>query len=405
MPAGVVIAGGGQAGYQVAASLRSEGHDGAIQLVSGEPGVPYQRPPLSKAFLLGKQTADQIALRPEAFYSQHRIDLLAGERVASIDRAARRVKLASGGELRYETLVLATGARNRDLPVPGAALDGVCYLRTLPESMEIKQRLESASALVVIGGGFIGLEIAASARALGKSVTLMEAQERLMQRAVAPLLSEYYLGLHQSRGVEVILNAAVSEIRGSGGRASEVVLRDGARRAADVVVVGIGILPNLELASDARLAVANGVTVDEYLCTSDPRIHAIGDCAEYPNVFAGGRIRLESVQNAVDHAVTVARAIVGKRAPYTAVPWFWSDQFDARLQMAGLQAGCDLSVTRGVVESGKFSVFHFRGGQLRAVDSINRAGDHIAARKLLAAGALVTPEQAADESVDLKTLR
>jgi 3-phenylpropionate/trans-cinnamate dioxygenase ferredoxin reductase subunit len=384
MPAGVVIAGGGQGGYQTAASLRTEGYAGPITLISDEPGIPYQRPPLSKAFLLGKQTAEKVALRPESFYSQHRIRLLAEERVVSIDRAGRAVKLASGGDLPYETLVLATGARNRELPVVGAGIDGVCYLRTLGESVEIKQRLENAGSVVVVGGGFIGLEIAASARTLGKSVTVIEAQSRLMFRAVAPVLSEYYLELHRSHQVEVILEKVVSEIRGDRGKVSEVVLLDGSRRAADLVVVGIGVVPNLELARDAGLAVANGVSVDEYLCTSDPRIYAIGDCAEHPSAFAGGRVRLESVQNAVDQALSVARAITGKRAPYTAVPWFWSDQFDARLQMAGLPHGTDQSVTRGDVEGGKFSVYHYRAGQLRAVDSINRPGDHIAARKLLA---------------------
>jgi 3-phenylpropionate/trans-cinnamate dioxygenase ferredoxin reductase subunit len=312
--------------------------------------------------------------------------------------------LASGAEISYDSLVLAVGARNRKLPIPGAELDGVCYLRTLGEAVELKQRLEAARNVVVIGGGFIGLEIAASARTLGKPVTVVEALPRLMARVVAPVMSEFFRGAHAARGVEVLLDAQVAEIRGSEGKAREVVLADGRALAADLVVVGIGIVPNKELAHDAGLPVTGGgISVDEFLRVEE-NIFAIGDCAEYHNAFAGGRVRLESVQNAVDQALCAAKTIAGKPSPYHAAPWFWSDQYDIRLQIAGLGMGYERTVVRGSPESGKFSVFYFRGGRLCSVDSVNRPGDHLAARKLLASGTELSPEQAADENVNLKAL-
>lgn len=405
MPAGVLIVGGGQAGFQTAASLRTEGYPGPVTLLGEETHLPYQRPPLSKAFLLGKQSESQVLLRPESFYRDHNIRWVAGEKAVAIEAHEHRVRLASGTAIPYQTLVLSVGSRNRTLPVPGAGLDGVYYLRTLGEAVEIKQRLEQAEQVVVIGGGFIGLEVAASARTLGKAVTVMEALPRLMARVVAPAVSEFFRVSHAAQGVEVVLEAQVREIRGTGsGKALEVVLQDGVTRPADVVVVGIGVTPNMELAQAAGLAVRNGISVDEFLRTEASDIYAIGDCAEYPNSFAGARLRLESVQNAVDQAACVAKAIAGKAAPYGALPWFWSDQFDLRLQMAGLPVGHDRVVVRGEIESGKFSVFYFRGGRLCAVDSVNRPADHMAGRKLIAKGTALTPEQAADENVNLKAL-
>jgi 3-phenylpropionate/trans-cinnamate dioxygenase ferredoxin reductase subunit len=400
----VVIVGGGQAGYQTAFTLRAEGYQGTVTLIGEEPHTPYQRPPLSKAFMLGKQDREKILLRPETYYRDHDIRLMAGEKVAAIEPAARQVRLESGAAIPYDALVLAVGARNRKLPVPGAELEGVCYLRTLGEAAELKQRIEAANQIVVIGGGFIGLEIAASARTLGKPVTVVEALPRLMARVVSPEVSEFFRAAHTSKGVEVLLNAEVREIRDSG-KTQEVLLADGRELAADVVVVGIGVAPNTELAHRAGLPVApGGISVDQFLRCGDGDVFAIGDCAEYHNPFAGCRVRLESVQNAVDQAVCVARAIAGKPAPYHAAPWFWSDQYEIRLQMAGLAIGHDRTVVRGDLESGKFSVFHFRGGRLCSVDSVNRPADHLAARKLLAAGTELTPEQAADESVNLKAL-
>jgi 3-phenylpropionate/trans-cinnamate dioxygenase ferredoxin reductase subunit len=401
---GVVIVGAGQAGFQVAASLRQEGFDGPVTLIGDEPGLPYQRPPLSKGFMAGKQAIEGIALRPPPFYEKQRIELLAGDKVIEIDRASRSVSLASGRRVRYETLVLAVGARNRILPLNGAELDGVCYLRTDAEAVGIQDRLKQARNVVVIGGGFIGLELAAAASSLGKSVRVLEAQARLMARAVSPILSDFCRDLHTSRGVGISLGVGLREIAGREGKVSEVILTDGRAYPADLVLIGIGVIPNAELASAAGLAVANGIVVDQQLRTEDENIYAIGDCADHPNPFAGGRVRIESVQNAIDQAKCVAAAIVGRAQSYQAAPWFWTDQFDMNLQMVGLSGGYDRIVTRGEPESRKFSVFYFKQGRLAAIDSVNRPGDHIVGRKLIANRTPLTPEQAADPSVDLKAI-
>ena len=404
MGAGTVIVGTGQAGFQIAASLRSEGYEEPITLIGEEPHIPYQRPPLSKGFPLGQQDFESIQLRPERFYQDHRIDLLAAKRVTAIDRGERKVQLESGARLSYEKLVLAVGARNRKLAVEGAELDDVLYLRSLEEAVAVKERLQSAHNIVVIGGGFIGLEIAAVARTLGKSVTVLEALPRLMSRAVAPIISDFFRQLHASQGVKIVCDATVSEISGSGGKAQKVVLRDSTAFPADLVMVGVGIVPNVELAQDAGLRVANGVAVNEYLETGDKNIFAIGDCAEHPCVFAGGRVRLESVQNAADQAQRAATTIAGRRSCYRALPWFWTDQFDIKLQMAGISQGHDRIVTRGSAESRKLSVFYFKQDRLVAIDSINRPLDHMVGRKLIAGGVPLTPEQAGDETVDLRKL-
>ena len=393
---GAVIVGAGQAGLEAAAALRAQGYQESVTLIGDEPHLPYQRPPLSKEYLLGKQGADHLPLRAPVFYEKHGITLRTGETVASIDREAHRVR-TNKGELSYGKLILATGARNRVLPVPGA--ERALYLRTLVEADAIMRRMGEASRVAVIGGGFIGLEIAAAARTLGKAVTIIEALPRLMARAVSPPLSDFFRDVHREHGTQVLLDSIVREIS-----AGAVVLEDGRRCVADLVVAGIGVVPNTELARDAGLATGNGITVDEFLKTSDPDVYAIGDCADHPNLFAGGRARLESVQNAVDQAKCAARGIAGNPSPYRDVPWFWTDQFGIRFQMAGLSAGHDQAVMRGRMDDRKFSMFYFRQGRLLAVDSVNRFADHVAARKMLAAGTPVTPEQAADETVDLKKL-
>lgn len=373
----VVILGAGQAGFQTALSLRAEGYGEPITLIGEEPHLPYQRPPLSKGFLLGKQTIEGATLRPESFYTSQRIDLITGDRALAIDRGNRRVTLASGARLEYKKLVLATGARVRTLP-----REGLAYLRTQADAVELKQRLDAVGTVAIIGGGFIGLEVAAAARALGKSVTVYEIQDRLMPRCVSPAVSEFFLRVHSAHGTEIFFGSPTVE-------------------PADLVVAGIGVVPNLELARESGLPVANGIAVDDHLRTADENIFAIGDCAEHPNFFSRSRTRLESVQNAVDQAKVAAANIAGRQESYRAVPWFWTDQFDIKLQMAGLSDGADREVLRGDLESHKFSVFYFRNARLIAVDSINRPGEHLTARKLLAAGAALTPEQAADESSDL----
>jgi 3-phenylpropionate/trans-cinnamate dioxygenase ferredoxin reductase subunit len=401
---GAVIVGAGQAGFQVASSLRMEGYEEPIALVGDEPDLPYQRPPLSKGFMAGKQEIESTALRPRAFYESHRIELIAGPKVTEIDRAGHAVRLGTGRRLPYDALVLAVGARNRTLALKGAELDGVCYLRSGAEAVDIRQRLEQAREIVVIGGGFIGLELAAAANARGKSVRVLEVQPRLMPRVVSPILSEFYRDLHASHGVAISLGVAPAEIVGRQGKVAGIALEDGSVCPADLVLTGIGVVPNIELAREAGLSVSNGILVDERLRTEDWSIYAIGDCANHPNPFAGGRARIESVQNAVDQAKCVAAAIAGRPENYRSVPWFWTDQFEIKLQMAGLSAGCGQVATRGEIESRKFSVFYFRDGRLAAVDSINRPGDHIAARKMLGAGIEITPDQAADLNVDLKAL-
>ena len=380
MGAGVVIAGAGQAGFQCAFSLRTGGYDGPITLIGEEDWLPYQRPPLSKGCLSGKTDLDGIALRPAAYYEANRIALRMGRLVVSIDRLGLRVVLDDGGEIGYEHLVLATGCRNRVL----AGMEGVCYLRTREEAAALMDRLETAETVAVIGGGFIGLEVAAAAAGHGRRVTVVEPQARLMQRAVGPIISEYFRALHSRHGVRIALGTGAGGVEG------------------DLVAAGIGVTPRTELAEAAGLAVGNGIVVNRQLRTEDERIFAIGDCASFPSRFAGGMARLESVQNAVDQGRCVAAAICGRRADYGAVPWFWTEQFDAKLQMTGLSNGFDEQVVRGELESGQFSVCYFRDGRLIAMDSLNRAGDHLAGRKLLAGGTTLTAEQAADLSFDLR---
>jgi 3-phenylpropionate/trans-cinnamate dioxygenase ferredoxin reductase subunit len=404
MRGGTVIVGTGQAGFQTAASLRTEGYQEKITLIGDERHIPYQRPPLSKGFPLGQQDFESIELRPRNFYQDHQIDLITGKKVSAIDRQERHVTLASSERFPYDKLVLAVGARNRTLSLKGAELDGVLYLRSLDEAVVVKERLKSAQNIVVIGGGFIGLELAAVACSLGKSVTVLEALPRLMSRAVAPIISDFYRDFHTSKSVKIVCGASVSEITGSSGKVQGVLLADGTRYPADLIFVGIGVVPNNELAQDAGLLIANGIAVNEYLETSGENIFAIGDCAEHPCEFAGARIRLESVQNAADQAQCVAATIAGRRNAYRALPWFWTDQFEIKLQMAGISNAHDCVVSRGNAETRKLSVFYFKEGRLIAIDSINRPLDHMMGRKLIAAGVRLTPAQAADESVDLKKL-
>ena len=401
MNAGVVIVGGGQAGLEAAAALRTQGYAEPVTLICAEAYPPYQRPPLSKGFLAGKQDAASLPLRAAAYYEKQRVDVILGETVTAIEGAAKQVALAGGGRLPYTHLILAVGARNRPLPVPGG--ERALYLRTLDEAVALRQRLAEARSVAVIGGGFIGLEVAAAARGFGKPVTVIEAAPRLMARAVSPVLSDFFLEVHRAKGCEVTLNAAVTGLQ-----PEAVLLSNGSSVAADLVVAGIGVVPNVELARAAGLEVGNGIMVDEFLRTADPAIFAIGDCAEHPNAFAnaleGGRTRLESVQNAVDQAKCVAGIIAGAAAPYRDVPWFWTDQYAIRFQMVGLSAGHEEVVVRGSLVDQKFSAFYFKQGRLLAVDSVNRFGDHVAARKLLTARTAISPAQAADESVDLKKL-
>lgn len=400
---GIVIVGGGHGGSQVAASLREGGYDGRLMLVTSEREVPYQRPPLSKAFL--KDPAhDLLPLRPASFYEKQSVDLRLGTEATAIDLAGRTLSLAGGESVPFDRLVLATGSRPRMPPIEGIRLDGVFGLREADDARRLRSRLHEATDVVVVGGGFIGLEIAATARLLGKTVTVLEAADRLMGRVVAPAISRYFLDRHRAWGSDIRLGTPVGGIVGADGRVSAVTTSTGDRIPADLVVIGIGVLPNVELGLAAGLAADNGFLVDDLMTTSVPEIVSIGDCVSFQHMSLGRRIRLESVQNAVDQAKTVARTLLGKGEPFREVPWFWSDQGDLKLQMAGLPFGATRNVVRGNPGDGAFSVFHYADERLLAVDSVNRAGDHMVGRRLLAAGLSPAPEVVADPLVDLKSL-
>lgn len=400
----VIIVGAGQAGFQAAASLRDFGFQGTITLIGDETEIPYQRPPLSKAYLAGAVDAAGLQLRPASFFATRDIAVLTGERVTRIDRALGRVEDASGRLHPYDHLILATGARNRLLPGDGASLAGVLYLRTLGDAAALKTRLDAAvRRVVVLGAGFIGLEFAAVAAKRGVEVTVVEMADRPMARALSPAMSAFFQAAHQAMGVGFQFGAKVVRLEGRDGHVTGVVLDDGQEVPADLVVVGIGVVPNAELAAEAGLPVSNGIEVDATLATPDPAVSAIGDCAVHPSRFgAGTPLRIESVQNAIDQGRCVARRITGQPEPYGAVPWFWSDQGPYKLQIVGIASPTDATVVRGDPASGQFSVFCYAGEHLRAVESVNRAQDHMAARRFLGQHRGPTPAEAADPAFDLK---
>ncbi|QCI67828.1 NAD(P)/FAD-dependent oxidoreductase [Phreatobacter stygius] len=404
MSSGIVIVGGGQAGLQTAISLREEGYDGQLTLIGAEQSVPYQRPPLSKAFLLGAVDETGLQLRPQAFLEKLGIDFVQGAEVVAIDRAGHAVRLADGTRHGYGHLVIATGARNRPLTVAGAERGEVAHLRSIEDARALQKKLADSADIVVIGAGFIGLELAAVAAKLGRRVHVVEAGPRLMARAVSRDCAAFFQSRHESWGTDFSFQAEVAAIEHDADGVTGVRLADGRVLKADLVVAGIGVLPNVELAAEAGLAVDNGILVDEHLVTSDPDISAIGDCAAHPNSFSGGLIRLESVQNAADQARTVAARLAGRPASYQAVPWFWSDQGDSKLQMAGLTAGHDHSVLQGEVADGRFSIFCFKDGRFLGVESVNKPADNMLARRVLAASRALTLADFEACGFDLKTL-
>ena len=400
---GIVVVGGGHGGSQIAASLRDKGYDGRLTLVSAEVDLPYQRPPLSKAYL---KTLDHdlLPLRPESFYVKNDIDLRLATTVTAIDMRGAALKFADGGEIGFDRLALAPGARPRVPAIEGIDLDGVYYLRDAADARILRTRLHEAADVVVIGGGFIGLEIAATACLLGKTVTVLEAADRLMGRVVAPEISRHFLDCHRGWGSDVRLATPVGRIIGENGRVVAVETASGERIDAEIAVIGIGVLANVELAAEAGLTIDNGILVDDFMQTDQPNIVSIGDCVSFHHWELGRNVRLESVQNAVDQAKTAAATLLGTKEPYRAVPWFWSDQGDVKLQMVGLSMDATSNVMRGNPGDGAFSVFHYKDERLVAIDSVNRATDHMVGRRLLAGGLALSPEQAADESLDLKAL-
>jgi 3-phenylpropionate/trans-cinnamate dioxygenase ferredoxin reductase subunit len=402
----VLIVGAGHAGFQLGVSLRQGGYAGPIALVNGEPHLPYQRPPLSKAFLKGGGDPNTLMFRPDKFFADQSIELIA-DRAVAIDREARTLLLGSGETRSYGHLVLATGARNRLLDVPNASLPDVLYLRSLDESDTLRQRLAQRRQVVVIGAGFIGLEFAATARAAGLGVDVVELAPRVMSRAVTPQISAYFHDRHSAAGINLHYGVQATAIEADGDSVTGVSLSDGRTLPADLVVVGVGVLPNVELAAAADLPVAAGILVDAQLKTADPAISAIGDCALFDSIRFGERLRLESVQNATDQARCVAARLTGDARDYDGFPWFWSDQGSDKLQMAGLIAGYDEVVLRGDTgqagAAASFSAFCFKDGQLIGIESVNRAADHVFGRKLLPTGRTITPQQAADPAFDLKS--
>ncbi len=403
IPESVLIVGTGQAGLQVASSLREEGYSGRIRMLGNEPGLPYQRPPLSKSFLGSGMTPDELHLETQQWFADSNVELLAGEHVQSIDRAARRLRTAAGNDYDYGHLILATGARNRSLPGMNELLDGVFSLRSAHDALQLREQLVKARSVVVIGAGFLGLEAAGVALAGGAQVQVVEACERVMERVLSAQMSASLHELHQAQGLAFHFNARVRAIHGHQGKVSEVALEGGQRLEADLLLLAIGVQPNVELALECGLVVNNGVQVDQALLTGDPSVSAIGDCAAFPYAFERGQVlRLESVQNAVDQGRFVAQRLLGRADVFDQVPIFWSEQAGCRLQIAGVARKSDQAIFRGSLQAGQFSLFRYRADRLVCVESLNRPADHMSARRLLQRRLSPPPQEIGDPDFDLK---
>jgi 3-phenylpropionate/trans-cinnamate dioxygenase ferredoxin reductase subunit len=401
MKNGIVIVGAGHAGVQAAASLREEAYDGPIILVGDEDELPYHKPPLSKTFIKDAEAKPQ-PLRGEAFYAGNAIDFRPGTRVERIDAAGRRLDLAGGGTLPFDRLILATGSRARIIPLPGSDLAGVVSLRSLADARLIRELSGLADDVAVLGGGFIGLEIAATLAAAGRRVTVVEAADRLLGRAVAPAIGAHVRRRLETIGVRVLTGMTVRRLEGASGRVAAAITSDGERLPAQMAIVGIGAVPNLELAQAAGIATANGIRVDPQMRTCVAEVLAIGDVASYRHWLTGAETRLESVQNATDHARLAARTVTGHADAYAAVPWFWSDIGDMKLQMVGLTAGGDHHVISGDPDDNKFSLYHYAGDRLIGIESVNRPADHMLGRKMLGAGFSPAPSTVAGGPEGLK---
>jgi 3-phenylpropionate/trans-cinnamate dioxygenase ferredoxin reductase subunit len=397
----ILIIGGGQAGAQAVDTLRREGFTGRLVLVSDEPYLPYQRPPLSKKFLSGELAADRLPFRHQSFYDEHRVELKLGIRATRLDPAARRVALASGEEVIYDRLLLCLGAASRQLTCPGTDMPGVHYLRGIADVPRIQAGLKQGARAVIIGGGYIGLEAAATARRMGCAVTVLEMADRVMNRVVAANVSEYFAHEHRTQGVKIVCNTRVVRLAGDT-QVGRVVCADGSTYDADLLIVGVGAVANMQLAADAGLACENGIVVDEYCRTSDSAIYAAGDCTYHPSLRFDMRVRLESVDNAFEQAKAAALNILERPTVHDRVPWFWSDQFDNKLLIVGLSQGHDQQVTRGDPATRSFTVCYLKGGELLAVEAINHSRDYIAARKLIADRARPDVNKLADPLVALK---
>ena len=397
----VVIVGASHAAAETIASLRKFGWDGKIVLIGDEPMLPYQRPPLSKAYYQGDIKAEKLLIRPESFYEKNEVVVKLGVRVDSINREAHSVTLNNGETVDYTHLILATGTRARKLPIPGADLDKINYLRTKQDVDLIKSQLQSGSTLVIVGAGYIGLEVAASAVKRGVKVVVFEAMDRVLARVTSPQVSEFYQTVHQQEGVEIRLNSGLTKFE-KNGSGLIAYTADGEQIKCDSVIVGIGVIPNIELAEDAGLDCDNGIIVDQFTQTNDPAIFAIGDCSNHHSIIYDRRIRLESVPNAMEQAKVAAATICGRGQAYNQLPWFWSDQYDVKLQTAGLLQDYDQVVTRGDQEKRKFAVFYLKKGQLIAVDALNSPAEFMLSKKLIINKVSPNIDQLADPDVSLK---
>jgi 3-phenylpropionate/trans-cinnamate dioxygenase ferredoxin reductase subunit len=397
----VVVIGGGQAGAALVAKLRSDGFTGRITLIGEEPVPPYQRPPLSKKYLLGEFTRDRLFLKPESFYAEHDVELRLGTPATAIDRGMREV-VAGGRRIPYDVLALTTGALPRRLPPEtGGALPGVHVVRTLADIDRLAPEVTAGRRALVVGGGYIGLEAAAVCAMKGLAVTLIELAPRILQRVAAPETADCIRALHRAHGVEIRESTGLERLEGTA-RVEAARLATGERLACDLVIVGIGIAPDTRLAEAAGLVIDNGIAVDGRCRTSDPAILAAGDCASFP--FRGTRVRLESVQNAIDQAEHAARVIMGAGEAYAPVPWFWSDQYDAKLQIAGLNLGYDRTVLRPGHRPGGQSVWYFRGEEFLAVDAVNDPKAYMQGKRWLEAGVSPDPGAVGRPEVDLRSL-
>ena len=399
----VVIIGASHAAAEAISTLRKKGWQGTISLIGDEPLLPYQRPPLSKAYYKGEVEAEKLLLKKPQFYNDASIDLYLGRTAESINRDSKHVVLDGGEKIPYDKLIIATGTRARLLPIEGADLPNIYTLRTIADVDFIKQNLNSGSKLLIVGGGYIGLEVAASAVKQGVEVVVLEAMDRVLARVTSPAVSEFYQKRHADEGVDIRLGTTLSKFAASeaGGKA---IFADGEALEFDAAIIGIGVLPNSEIAEVAGLNCDNGILVDEYTSTSDPDIYAIGDCSNHPSFIYDRRIRLESVPNAVAQARTAAQAICGENIRYDQVPWFWSDQYDVKLQTAGLLTGYDSAIVRGDLNSQKFSIFYLFNGKLLAIDAINSPAEFMIAKKLIVAGTLLDVDKIQDIAMPIKEL-
>ncbi len=400
----VVVVGGGQAGAQVVISLRQWGFEGDVTVLAEEPVLPYQRPPLSKAYMKGDFPEARLFMKQADWYRDNDIDVRVNTRAEAIDRNARQVIVAGADPVPYDALVLATGSRPRRLDVPGVDLDGVFDLRSLADADRVRPRMVAGKRIVIVGAGYIGLEAAAVARQMGLDVTVLERAPRVLERVTSPMMSEFYEQVHRSEGVDIRTSAHLDRFVGEDGRVVAAQLADGTELPADLVLVGIGIVPNDRLALEAGLACDDGIVVDRDTRTDDPRIFAAGDCTRRPLVHYGRNARLESVHNAIEQGRLAAAAILQRERPPEEAPWFWSDQYDVKLQIAGLAEGFDEQVVRGDPQARKFAVFYLKEGRLIAVDAIKSPAEFLASKKLIAAGARVDTALLVDETVPMKEI-